>query len=330
MKRKLLALTLVLTIVMSVFSMAVTTSAASNLRGDADGDGKVTTNDALLVLRAAAGIENNLTSEATVLCDVNEDGVLSLFDARKILRAAAGLINLEPTGAFKGFSGGECFNSEEELVNYFNTNINKIKSEKYGFVKSSDVELTKFDFQEALFLGVKTENTAELIESIFSSVGSDPEDDVLIPPNKNSNNAISVEGKSYVSALTAADVLGSKAEYDASTGLIKITIAIPDTEKSDLLDSSYIKVFNSENLLGATETTLNTIFTKISSGTEVVHYKNAVLIAEFNASTGNVESYETRYETSVYIEGAQNGFFTLKGVDYETLNTAIFSEFAYD
>lgn len=332
MKKKLLAFVLVLTLVTSVFSIAVTTSAVSGgVRGDADGDGKVTTNDALIVLRVAAGIEDNLSNETKVLCDVNEDGVISLFDARKILRGAAGLINLEPTGAFKGFSGGNLFNSEEELVEYFNTNINKIKSERYGFTTLKDVEMQKFEYTSAKVLGtVETENTDNIIQAIFDTVGSDSDTEEYVIYGTSSLNKMSVEGKNYVSALTAADVLGSKAVYDETRGTVKITIAIPDSEKCDIIDSSYIKVFNSNNLLGATETTLNSILSGVAAGTEVVHYKNAVLIAEFEVATGNVVSYETTYETEVYIEKAQSGIITLEGVTYKTKNTVDYIDFCYD
>ena len=95
MKKKILSLVLVLSLVMSMFMLAFTSSAASTKKGDANGDGEVTSNDALLILRAAAGIEDSLSDEAKVLCDIDEDGYISLFDARRILRAAAGLTNLE-------------------------------------------------------------------------------------------------------------------------------------------------------------------------------------------------------------------------------------------
>ena len=41
MKKKILALTLAVTLVVSIFSVAFTVSAASTLKGDADGDGKL-------------------------------------------------------------------------------------------------------------------------------------------------------------------------------------------------------------------------------------------------------------------------------------------------
>lgn len=332
MKKKILALTLAVTLVVSIFSVAFTVSAASTLKGDADGDGKVTTNDALVILRAAAGIEDNLSSEVKKLCDVNEDGYLTLFDARKILRSAAGLVNLEPTGLFKGYTDKDkIFDSQEELLEYFNTNINKVKSEKYGFTILKDTEMQKFEYESAKVLGaVQTENMDDIIQAIFDTVGSDSDTEELVVFGTNSKNKMSVEGQSYVSALTNYDVLGSKAEYDKSRGVVKITLAIPDTEKCDLLDSSYVKVFNTENLLGATETALNSILSGVADGTEIVQYKNAFVVAEFELSTGNVINYKTSYETSVYVNKGQNGIITIEGVTYETKNTVDYVDFCYD
>ena len=332
MKKRILSLVLVLAITISIFSIGLTTNAASALWGDANGDGKVTTGDALIVLRVAAGIEDNLSAEARRLCDVNEDGFITLFDARKILRSAAGLINLQPTGAFSGFNGGGIFETKEELVSYFNKNLNRIKEEKFGFTKTSDVEMKKFEFKEASFLGVVTENTDEIIQGIFSTVGSQKEEDLYVVQGTASTNKINVEGQNYVSALSVADVYGATAKYDANrqNGVITISIALPDAEKSEVLDSAYGKVFNSENLLDATETTLNAILSGVADGTEVVHYKNAVLTAEFDVNTAEVLKYSISYETTVYIASAQTKkLFTLKEVNYQTVNTVDYIDFTH-
>ena len=332
MKKRILSLVLVLAITISIFSIGLTTNAASALWGDANGDGKVTTGDALIVLRVAAGIEDNLSAEARRLCDVNEDGFITLFDARKILRSAAGLINLQPTGAFSGFNGGGIFETKEELVSYFNKNLNRIKEEKFGFTKTSGVEMKKFEFKEASFLGAVTENTDEIIQGIFSTVGSQKEEDLYVVQGTASTNKINVEGQNYVSALSVADVYGATAKYDANrqNGVITISIALPDAEKSEVLDSAYAKVFNSENLLGATETTLNAILSGVADGTEVVHYKNAVLTAEFDVNTAEVLKYSISYETTVYIASAQTKkLFTLKEVNYQTVNTVDYIDFTH-
>lgn len=332
MKKKILASILILSIIASVFSIGVTTNAANVLWGDANGDGKVTTTDALIVLRVAAGIEDNLTEEARKLCDVNEDGYITLSDARKILRSAAGLINLQPTGAFSGFNGGGIFETKEELVSYFNKNINRIKDEQFGFTRMSDVELKQFEFKEAVFLGVASGNTDDLVKKIFDTVGSEKEEDLYVVQGTSSVNKINVEGQQYVSALLTSDVYGAKASYDANrqNGVVTITLAIPDSEKSDIPDSAYSKVFNVENLVGATNKTLKSILMGITNGSEVVNYKNAVLTAEFDVNTNEVLQYSITYDTEVYVDKAQNGLFTLKGVSYKTTNTIDYIDFTHE
>lgn len=336
MKKKILALVLVISFVMSMFALSFTSSAVSTLKGDADGDGELSTNDALLVLRAAAGIEDTISTEAKTLCDIDGDGYISLFDARRILRAAAGLTNLDPTGKFKGYTDkNHIFQSQEEALLFFNTNLNKVKSEKFGFTALTDVEMKEFKAEKITFLGQETQNTASLIDGIFSTIGSESDEEYYVAYNTSSTNKMSVEGQSYVTKLTNQDVLGMKVEYDATRhpengGVVTITIAIPDTEKVDINDSSYVKVFNSENLLGATETALNTILTKVADGTEVVHYKNAVLVAEFEAGTGYPVSYSTSYETNVFVANASRSLYTFENLNYKTENKVDYIDFIYD
>ena len=59
MKKKILAMTLVLTICVSIFSLGFTTNATSALWGDADGNGKVDLNDLSTLSKAANG--SNIT-----------------------------------------------------------------------------------------------------------------------------------------------------------------------------------------------------------------------------------------------------------------------------
>ncbi|MBE6751274.1 MAG: hypothetical protein E7556_01980 [Ruminococcaceae bacterium] len=336
MKKKILAVVLVMSLIMTMFALTVTTGAQSTVLGDADNSGDVTSNDALLVLRAAAGIEDNLSDEAKALCDIDGDGYISLFDARRILRAAAGLTNLAPTGKFKGYTDrNQIFGSQEEALTFFNINLNKIKSEKFGFTALTDVEMKEFKADKITLLGQEAQNTATLIEGIMNTIGSDSDEEYYVAYNTSSTNKMSVEGQSYVTRLTNQDVLGMKVEYDATRhpengGVITITIAIPDTEKVDINDSSYIKVFNSENLLGATETAINTILTKVADGTEVVHYKNAVLVAEFEADTGYPVSYSTSYETNVFIADASRSLYTFENLNYKTENKVDYIDFIYD
>ena len=74
----------------STENVIITETGADETRGDYDGDGEITTSDALCALKMAVGKQ----TEDLVL-DVNGDGRISSIDARKILRNALGLEALE-------------------------------------------------------------------------------------------------------------------------------------------------------------------------------------------------------------------------------------------
>lgn len=71
---------------------AVTSFAA--YMGDADGDGKVSSKDALFVLQAATGIKS-LSAKQLALCDMTGDKKVNASDALRVLQTSAGLIPLE-------------------------------------------------------------------------------------------------------------------------------------------------------------------------------------------------------------------------------------------
>lgn len=62
----------------------------SDVKGDPDGDGKVTAADARFALRTSVGLEKPIP-EIYALCDYDEDGKVAAADARCILRVAVGL-----------------------------------------------------------------------------------------------------------------------------------------------------------------------------------------------------------------------------------------------
>ncbi len=79
-------------VVVMVLSLTVVAFAAK--LGDVDGNGKVTSADALMVLQAVAG-SRTLTAEQIKRADANKDGKLGAVDARKILQVVAGLLPQE-------------------------------------------------------------------------------------------------------------------------------------------------------------------------------------------------------------------------------------------
>ena len=65
---------------------------AEPIPGDADGDGELTNEDALLLMRAVMGLEE-LTDEMLANCDMNGDGVVNFTDALIMLRM---VLNTQP------------------------------------------------------------------------------------------------------------------------------------------------------------------------------------------------------------------------------------------
>jgi len=63
---------------------------AELVRGDSDGDGKVTIADAVIALRIAVGLERGATHQL-MASDLNGDGKVDLSDVTRILRAAVAL-----------------------------------------------------------------------------------------------------------------------------------------------------------------------------------------------------------------------------------------------
>ena len=331
--KKLLSVLLTVAICLSVLSVCAFAQGDEKeyLTGDADGNGKVETADALLVLKVAAGIET-LSAEAVVRADINEDGALTLYDARQILRGSLGLIKLEPSGAFKGFKcceidGKQAFKNKEELVNYVNTSLNRIKSDRPG--------LTKTETSSVSDIEVTSSSIASLVQSLVSKIVKS-ENDEGEPEFYNAGEAlysvVPVEGEDYVSVLAATDIMGAEVLYDDTKDLITVKLALPDTDNANVKSSSYSKVINTKDLNSKSTSTITDVFSSIAGSSEMtVDYKNMVLTVKIDRETGNVKNYTLSYETKVNMlsPGSSIGILDFSGVSYCTLRTVEFSGFIW-
>lgn len=314
--------------------------------GDIDGNGKVDTEDARLALKLASGVIL-LEDEAQLKrADVNFDGIVTVFDARQILRGVAGLATLQPSGAFRGFDGGDIFESEEAFAAYFNVYLNRIKvvkseEERYiatSVTKTESDNLTDFNIEEveipAFSFGTSAEGIAAMVKNELTA--DDKENVVtVIPYGSTDFTLVSVEGEDYVSKLEASDIFGAKAVYDSATGLITMEVALPDTEMETAAQSAYAKVLNVTDILNEQNTTLMKLM-KNGSGESAMRreLKNCVLRIVVDAATANVQSYTVSYESYVYV--AQTNFGTnslnlakLKGITIQKLHLIEYENFQW-
>lgn len=338
MSKKIISLLMVIVLVASLMSMAITSSAMINadiVYGDVDGDGVVSTVDARLALMSAAGILVITDETAIERSDINSDGAVTLFDARQILRGVAGIVKIQPSGAFSGFTNENNIgiSSPEVAIALFNTCLNRIKTEKPGFTRSESADVINFDIEEVKIGGISLGDSATSItQSIRDLIvaESEPEAAQTINKGENCDNAMSVETENYVSNLSADDVYGINVSYNGRDTII-ISVALADCEIDAISQSAYADVFNTELLVGDSVNILESVFDTVnSSDIKSKIAKNAVLTMSFDTVTGNVTSYTTTYEIDMNILQANTIFSAeLKGLKYSTKNTVVYDNFQW-
>lgn len=342
MSKKIISLLTVLVLVVSIMSTGLTTNAIVEkdiLYGDVDGEGSIDTIDARLALMSAAGIKVITEEHALERADINNDGAVTLFDARQILRSVAGIVNLQPTGAFYGFTKDDNLNitSPEAAIAVFNVCLNRIKTEKPGFTRSEEAEVVDFNIEEVSFVGIDFGNSVDsLTEEIKNMIISEtePEEVQTIIKGENCDNAMSVETANYVSSLSADDIYGVSVSYNG-VDTVTISVALADCEIDTIAQSAYADVFNTDLIVEDSESVLEKVFsTPDLSDAKRKDAKNAVLTMSFDTATGNVTSYTTTYETDMYILKSTMGISSilsaeLKGIEYETRNTVVYDNFQW-
>ncbi len=324
LKRFIIILTIA-SLLCSIMSMGFSASAYYEeevLYGDVDGDGALTTEDARLALRMASGGVMPEDEIQLKRADVNFDGMVTLFDARQILRASVKLANLQPSGAFTGFTTEGISNiTEEEVVAYFNKSLNKLKivngeddkNVAVTILKSKEVNLIDLDIKTVevpLFdFNASAESVTAEVEKSLTSEEEEIEY-TTISSGAGQYDLLSVEGEDYVSNLSASDVFGLKVTLKDT--IMTIEIALPDTEIETANQSAYAKVFNTTDLIAEQDTTLMKLM-KASSGETATfrEFKNCVLKAEIDIMTGNVLYYSANFESHVYVAQTNFGLSSL-------------------
>ena len=348
MFKKFITILTIVALLCSVMSLGFTATASytdETVYGDVNGDGVVDTEDARVALKIAAGLHVLDSEDQLIRTDVNFDGLVTSLDARQILRGAAGLATLQPSGAFNGFDGGGVFTDEESLVTLFNAYLNKIKvveSEEKQYIAAT---ITKTESDNLTSLNIKevelpvlgngsAEGVADMVEESLTEDDKENES-IVIPFGSTDFTLVSVEGENYVSKLSASDVFGSKASYDAELGQLTIEIALPDTEVEMSPQSAYAKVLNTNDMIAEQNTTLMKLM-KASSGETAMlrEFKNCVLTIVVDVAESNVLSYTVSYQSKVYVAQTNFGIGSLsaaklKGIEFEKDHLIRYEDFQW-
>ena len=348
MLKRLLSITLAMAMVFTLCAIGTPATAivdTSIFYGDIDGDGNITTKDAQLALRVAAGLEVIADPEAFARGDINGDGSITVYDARQILRSCTLDLNLQPSGAFSGFEGyvgsGMSITTEDQAIAVFNALLNRIKTEKAGFTRSEAVEVKLFDFEDMAFKGYNFSNeTADSVSDTIKGylvTESTPELAQTISKGQNSDNAMSAETETYVSKLSAKDVYGIKASAEATENgtYLTISVALADCELSNVGQTAYDDVFNPAMLQESTDSVIEEIFgSGTSEDARTKEIINAVLTVVIDTETAQVVSYTTTYQSRVFLKKASVGLSNILSVDFTDLEyitqiTVVYDQFSW-
>lgn len=304
--KKVLTAILVCAIMCSLFAFVFEASALETVCiGDTDNSGTLEMADARLALRIVSKLEKP-SQEQIERADVNGNGVIDLADVEGILCAALGITRYQRTGAFFGFDGGGYFDSAEELLYYFNSNLNEIKIQNAGFIAESDAIMNSFSMQDIVFRGYSFESP-DVFEGLLKdelTASFESDDPILYVLGSDNDYAIEAVGQEYVSILEVDDVCGVKAEYDKVNDELTVRVSLYDTSlQAAAVSESYAKALNISNMNIIAQGTVSRLFGKVTTPA-VQQYENVTLTARFYEPTGEVVSYEVAYDNDVRIASA--------------------------
>lgn len=355
MIKRILSVAVIVAMIFSVCSVSASALVDTTIKyGDFSGDGVVDTSDASEVLKVAAGLGSIKDDAVFTRCDVNGDGEITIYDARQVLRSCANLSSLQPVGVFAGFedttknSGGiNLFATPEVAISFFNAGVNAVKSTMPGFTRNETADVLNFHIDDVtlsgIVLGESASSVADMIESMI--VGeSEPEAVQFSLKGENCDNAMSVETESYVSKLSADEVLGIKCsngvtDDESQLKTVVIEVALPDTELDNVSQTAIGDVLSAQILQENTNTVVANVFGTNAGGDATRKtIKNCVLKAEFivvSDSQYELYRYTTSYETETYISnstvGLKGGILSadLRGVEYDTAISVIYNDFQW-
>ena len=157
--KKIISIILAVVLACSMMSL---TAFADSLKGDINGDNKVSAVDARIILQYVAGL---ITPENTDSYDVNGDSKITAVDARIVLQIVAGLVE-QPETPPQDDEKPEIPSTDEEKLEKFVELMNSVKTDASA---ATLVSTTMYECQEVevnpLFIGFKQEIESSLADS---------------------------------------------------------------------------------------------------------------------------------------------------------------------
>jgi hypothetical protein len=275
--KKIISIILALVMAISVMSL---TALAEGLKGDVNGDNAVTAVDARIILQHVAELRNDFKDT----CDVNGDGNISAVDARIVLRIVAGLEEPED----------KPFETEEEQLEYFKTSFNGVKT---NAVTATNGNTKLYNYNDYVYVHpvikgmyeMTAEEGALPIEEQLTAELSDE----LVPVNK------TYEGSEAIASafppiggtcnLTMKDVSKISIKESGEYYLVEITV------KGKRNPERYESIGNVATIVTKADMESGMSPEDLEMMRIDCDYKEAVVKAKIEKSTGNMVEYSVDY-----------------------------------
>lgn len=281
-----------------------------HILGDANGDGKVNSLDALACLNHAIDKEV-LTGKFFTAADVNYDGKVNSFDALMLLQHNVGIAPLKPTG-------------KQAILNYYTQTINKARADIPGYKLKQTGKTTNLDITSNFYKPTEEEMQNMMTEESYSSLFRVGSQSALsnLPP------ACSIADPSKFKDITCTvlpngnyqiEILFNNESNPDSNSPIVNMLGLPD--KDALVQDLEAKI---EDALGETDTSYTV---SVNS----MEYLNCSIICEVNPFTGEIISYKSNFDIQIQARVTTVYVITIDvaTIDSTKQNTYEYSNFTY-
>lgn len=308
-------------------ALSLITCSFAAYKGDLNSDGNVNSTDALIVLRYAVELDNEIDVK---VADLNSDDIVNATDALAILRIAVGLdqkveIPEENPGENENPGGNEqpaVPSSKEEIVEFYNNAVNTVVNEKAGYKKQRTTTVLEMN-------GGALMSMAEGVVKEFLGEGTKDYD------NK--------KGKSdffATACLSSADVQSATATV-SDAGFVTVTLTLNNGES---VATSKQKTDNSAIAKSGlvTGSVADPDYDYLSSGSiyasvtaekvkvDSIKAKNTnVKIVAVVDSEGKLVSLTSSYDWTVEMTNVKYSFITVKAADGRAHTAVELSDFEW-
>lgn len=206
--------------------------------------------------------------------------------------------------------------SKEELLNYFNTNVNKIKSEKPGFTREEAVNANNITLSNSLANSV--------IGLIQDSILPKDTEVSQSAKGQNCDTLVPVETGSYVSQLTISDIQDITVKQDGSG--YTVTVTMPDAQ-SPALGGPYDRIFDFITIDDVYEKYVPEVGATVDKANITTSFSGCTATATFNEN-GQVTFYETNIPCSFTLTDASISILK-SDVTLDLVVRTTFTDFAW-